>query len=201
MFLAEYVLIYDGLFDVTDSSVRLTQYLNNYNKFYNQLYGEFAVENETLLAFQTYLYDKFASGNLPLDNDDANKMLLRIYYQTEPEVYETLIDKLDNAFYERSGFFIKGVWGAVSLGSVPQTSVYEHKVLSFLLPATSSDAIEYQQIQIEGHHSTRLLLNGIIAMIAIFYLLIVYVWNIKDAYKTSIDNYNSEVRRSEKTIL
>jgi len=115
-------------------------------------------------------------------------MLAHIYFTVNPDKYDTLYDAIDNFYYERGGFFVKGIWGLITMGDVPQTSVYSHRALSFFLPSTSSDALDYQEIVIEGHHSTRLLLNGIIAAIAIFFLSIVWIWNIRDAYNTSILN-------------
>lgn len=198
IFTAKYNEIYTDQYDTVYQRNYLIHYVNNFDKFYNQLYGEFAVTNEAIFAFQSYLYEKFSSGQLDMDNDDANKMLIRIYYSFRPEQYQALVDGLDNHFYERGGFFTKGVWGLTTLGEVPLTSVSDHKVLGFLLPETSTDSLEYTQIQIEGHHSTRLLLSGLIAMIAIFYLLILYVWNIRDAYNTSILNSETEEIQNEK---
>ena len=59
------------------------------------------------------------------------------------------------------GFFIKGVWGLVTLGTIPRTRgvvVYDHSIM--------------------------LLLGGIIAVIALLIFLAIWVWNIRDAYKT-----------------
>lgn len=54
------------------------------------------------------------------------------------------------------GFFTKGIWGLYTLG----------KVAGF-----------------GGDNSTMLLINGIIALIALLVFLAVYIWNITDAYK------------------
>jgi arabinogalactan oligomer/maltooligosaccharide transport system permease protein len=59
------------------------------------------------------------------------------------------------------GFFIKGVWGLVTLGTIPRTSaasVYDHSIM--------------------------LMLGGIIAVLAILIFLAIWIWNIRDAYKT-----------------
>ena len=199
---------YDTAFDLyeteTRSKIYLLHYVNNYEKFYFQLYGEFAVQNESVLAFQNYLYDTFFQGSLEIDNDDANKMLLRIYFLTKPVEYDLLVngdsdtEGLDNHYYERGGFFTKGLWGVITLGEVPLTSVSNHETLGFLLPSTGSRALEYQQIQLEGHHSTRLLLNGLISLIAVLYLLVLYIWNIRDAYNTSVKNYLAKQENQER---
>ena len=59
------------------------------------------------------------------------------------------------------GFFIKGVWGLVTLGTIPRTrgaEVYDHSVM--------------------------LMLGGIIAVFVLLLLGVIWVWNIRDAYKT-----------------
>jgi arabinogalactan oligomer/maltooligosaccharide transport system permease protein len=178
------------------------QYKKNYTRYrlkaYTELYGEFAEKNETILAFITYLQDKFASGNLPMDSDDANKMLAHLYFAVNEDDYNDLYSRIDNMFYERAGFFVKGVWGVVTMGEVPLTSFVEHKALSFFLPSTATDALNYQEIVIEGHHSTRLLLNGIIALIALFFFSIVWIWNIRDAFNTSLKRSKAQIKQTEK---
>jgi arabinogalactan oligomer / maltooligosaccharide transport system permease protein len=72
---------------------------------------------------------------------------------------------LSEGFYlrENGGFFIKGFWGLVTLGTQPRT-----------MGITGLT---------EGDHSIVLLINGIIALIFISVLIGIYYWNIKDAYK------------------
>jgi len=61
------------------------------------------------------------------------------------------------------GFFIKGIWGLVTLGTIPRTrgaEVYDHSVM--------------------------LMLGGIIACFILILLGIIWIWNIRDAYKTRL---------------
>ncbi|MDR2743417.1 MAG: sugar ABC transporter permease [Treponema sp.] len=61
------------------------------------------------------------------------------------------------------GFFIKGIWGLVTLGSIPRAhaaAVYDHSVM--------------------------LMLGGIIAVLALLLFGCIWIWNIRDAYKTRI---------------
>lgn len=64
------------------------------------------------------------------------------------------------------GYFTKGIWGFITLGTVP--GVY-------------------------GDHSTMLLINGIISALTLLLFLAVYIWNIIDAYHTGkeIDHTHS----------
>ncbi|MDR2476606.1 MAG: hypothetical protein LBD18_02325, partial [Treponema sp.] len=59
------------------------------------------------------------------------------------------------------GFFIKGIWGLFTLGSIPRVhaaAVYDHSIM--------------------------LMLGGIIAVLALFLFGAIWIWNIRDAYKT-----------------
>jgi arabinogalactan oligomer/maltooligosaccharide transport system permease protein len=59
------------------------------------------------------------------------------------------------------GFFIKGLWGLVTLGSIPRSSgaeIYDHSIM--------------------------LMLGGIIACLALLLFAAVWIWNIADAYRT-----------------
>jgi len=61
------------------------------------------------------------------------------------------------------GFFIKGVWGLVTLGTIPRTQ----------------DAVVFD-------HSIMLMLGGIIAVVVLLIFAAIWVWNIRDAYKTHL---------------
>jgi arabinogalactan oligomer/maltooligosaccharide transport system permease protein len=61
-----------------------------------------------------------------------------------------------------AGFFIKGFWGLITLGEIPRenskTLVYDHSIM--------------------------LMLAGIIALMAALIFLFIWIWNIRDAYRT-----------------
>ncbi|MDR0554930.1 MAG: sugar ABC transporter permease [Treponema sp.] len=61
-----------------------------------------------------------------------------------------------------AGFFIRGLWGLITLGTIPRESsrqaVYDHSIM--------------------------LMLGGIIALVALLIFAALWVWNILDAYKT-----------------
>jgi arabinogalactan oligomer/maltooligosaccharide transport system permease protein len=59
------------------------------------------------------------------------------------------------------GFFIKGIWGLCTLGTIPRVHaapVYDHSIM--------------------------LMLGGIIAVLALLLFAAIWIWNIRDAYKT-----------------
>lgn len=56
------------------------------------------------------------------------------------------------------GYFSKGIWGLVTLGEIPGAR--------------------------GGDHSIVLLISGIISTMVMFVFILIYIWNIRDAYKT-----------------
>ena len=61
------------------------------------------------------------------------------------------------------GFFIRGLWGLVTLGTIPRVhgaTVYDHSIM--------------------------LMLGGIIAIFVILIFALIWIWNIRDAYKTRL---------------
>lgn len=65
---------------------------------------------------------------------------------------------------ENGGFFLKGIWGLITLGTKPR---------KLTLSGVS-----------EGDHSVILMIRGIIVLLIIAIIIVVYLWNIKDAYAT-----------------
>ncbi|GIO44894.1 carbohydrate ABC transporter permease [Paenibacillus apis] len=67
------------------------------------------------------------------------------------------------SFRGHGGFFLKGVWGLITLGTQPRK-----------MGVTGLS---------EGDHSIVLMVNGIIAVMFLAILLFFYIWNIRDAVK------------------
>ena len=193
----EYVEAYNREYDFITSQQTKIYYLTYYNSHYNRLFGDLILQYDSVASFADML-----QARLPqltnMDNDDYNKMLARIYFGYNPELYDSIVDSVNNVYYERTGFFVKGAWGLITMGSIPQTTLYQHRVISFLLPSSGTQLIEGWTIEIEGHHSTQLLLRGIIAMLVVVYVMFIYVWNIKDAYRTSEEIKKTKVVPNEK---
>lgn len=66
-------------------------------------------------------------------------------------------------FRENGGFFLKGIWGLITLGTQPRK-----------MGITGLTA---------GDHSIVLMVNGIIAIMFLAVILFFYIWNIRDAVK------------------
>ncbi len=180
----KYNEIYELKFESINDTQTKVYYTTYYNSHFNKLFGDLILQFDSVSSFKDMMQARL--GQLTnMDNDDYNKMLARIYFEYNPELYDTIVDGVNNVFYERTGFFVKGAWGLATMGSIPQTTLYQHKGIAFLLPNSGTQTIEARSIEIEGHHSTQLLLRGIISMLVVIYILFIFVWNIKDAYRTS----------------
>ncbi|MDR2740176.1 MAG: sugar ABC transporter permease [Treponema sp.] len=63
--------------------------------------------------------------------------------------------------FRNAGFFTKGIWGLVTLGEIPRES---------------SKTLVYD-------HSIMLMLAGIISVVVLFLFILLWIWNIADAYR------------------
>ena len=67
--------------------------------------------------------------------------------------------------FRNAGLFTRGIWGLITLGEIERTS---STVLVF-------------------DHSVMLMLEGLIALSVLLGFSIIYIWNVRDAYKTRIE--------------
>ena len=193
----KYIEIYDIQFESINATQTKVYYTSYYNSHFNKLFGALILQFDSVSSFKDMMQARL--GQLTnMDNDDYNKMLARIYFEYNPELYSTIVDGVNNVYYERTGFFVKGAWGLATMGSISQTTLYQHKGIAFLLPNSGTQTIEARSIEIEGHHSTQLLLRGIISMLVVVYILFVFIWNIKDAYRTSKTIKETKVSPNER---
>lgn len=86
-----------------------------------------------------------------------------------PEYLAGMIDNFSIRVY--GGFFTKGLWGLVTLGEYPGAG---------------------------NDHSTVLMLNGIITCLVILFILVIYIANVIDAYKSAKRYSDTGVRESSK---
>ena len=68
---------------------------------------------------------------------------------------------------ENGGFFVKGIWGLITLGTTPRKMT--------LVGIT------------DGDHSVILMIKGIIVALVALIFIAIYIWNIRDAYKSRKD--------------
>lgn len=86
------------------------------------------------------------------------------------------------SFRESTGFFGKGIWGLITLGT--QTSMLTENGLT------------------PGDHSVMLLIQGIIAAIILVVFAVIFIVNVRDAYKSSqLINETGEVMSSKEWLI
>ncbi|MFK5883659.1 MAG: hypothetical protein QM489_04885, partial [Candidatus Izemoplasma sp.] len=189
---AKYLEIYDEFYDQTNTTIMNIHYTNKFSNNFDEIYGEEMLQFDLLNAFNGYLNASLSSG-YNMSNDDYNKMLSHIYYAYNDDEFQTKVDQMDSFYYERAGFFVKGFWGVITMGTTPGRTIYQHSEVGYLLPdSTATETFEAIDIQLKGHHSTRLLLEGIISTLLILYFALIYYLNIRDAYKTSLIIYDTK---------
>lgn len=159
---------------------------------YNRLYNNKMLEDKFLSGLQDYFSQKSTqpgSNFISITGDDWNETLLRIYYEAFPEDFADVYNTYDNFYYERGGFFLKGLWSIVTLGEAPQRTIEASSKVSFLMP---DGKIAFNYV-ISGHNSTQLLLRGLISTLTLLFFVFLYVWNIKDAYRTSVERQSGKI--------
>jgi arabinogalactan oligomer/maltooligosaccharide transport system permease protein len=197
----QYDVVYEEEFEAINRKTRAIYYLGYYNNSFNDLYGSELLTYDSIGSFRDMLQARLISQGLQMDNDDYNKMLAHIYFEYDEALYETTTERVNNFYYERAGFFVKGIWGLVTMGSIPQTTLFQHQTIGFLLPSSGTETIEATTIELAGHHSTQLLLRGIISFLVLAYVIIIYVWNVRDAYKTALYEHSHKKVPSEKAYF
>ncbi|WP_441361880.1 carbohydrate ABC transporter permease [Acholeplasma laidlawii] len=141
----------------------------------------------------------------PTESQDYVKLMVRVYMELHPDFKAQYMKDFDNFFYDRAGMFVKGYWEILTLGQTEQVRLNGHLALEHAmigLPGESSNSnlrsvnINFEgQVNVRGHISTLLLLDGLIMVILSLFFFIFGIWSALDAYKVS------EQLREEKEIL
>lgn len=161
-------------------------YSTRYARALRDFYADLLVEDDDILAFKVNLQGGLNSNRDNYNSNDYNKMLATLFFNYDPDRFEYFYDRFDNTFYNQRGFFVRGLWGVFTLGEVSQRSLTDHTVFGFLLPSSPTATYDARTIELTGHHSTQLLLQGIISTLLLLYFLIFWFWSVKDAYKVSL---------------
>lgn len=170
------------------------RYFNNYySRALNNYYRDLLLDIDDMHAFERSLQLGLSTGRDRYSNDDYNLFLVKLYFSYEPDRFEYFNDQFDSVYYNNRGFFIRGLWGLITLGESPQRTVHAHTSFGFFLPSSPTENYEARSVEIAGHHSTQLMLRGIISTLLLLYFIVIWLWNIRDAYKTAL-----EIRKTRK---
>jgi len=93
-----------------------------------------------------------------------------IFVELFTGTFNVITGSVDRTF-RNCGFFIKGIWGLVTLGTIPRTD---------------SSVLIYD-------HSVMLMISGLVALVILLAFILVWIWNIRDAYKSRV-----EIEKGEK---
>lgn len=157
-------------------------------------------------SFREALYNDYSAEYLSYTNADFNRLMLKIYFNVYPDIKETFETEYENFFYDRAGLFIRSYWSVATLGVANKVNYTNHMSLAEAVAGLDLTEDEYslfsipgfilsENIPLQGHVSTLILLEGLIGVILTFFFAIFMIWSISDAFKTS------EKRRHQESIL
>lgn len=130
---------------------------------------------------------------------DFTKFLLRVYFEINADAKNDFEKRFDNFFNDQAGFFVKGIWSVITLGQTDREEYNEQTLVYTAIPILKSNQkFLLSNLPIQGHTSTYLLITGIISTLVLMFFAIVWIWGIKDAYKTSIDYETTGVKINSK---
>ena len=215
------VVRYDNILDPSDSisvdsvgsepgkiNLRKTEKILDaiyYNPDNNFVYGYFNPDGREgkyrPTVFSKYLSNYLVNSNslyAMYDQDDFAKFKLRIYLEMHPEAKENFEKTYDNFYYDRAGFFLKGIWSIITLGQAEKAEYYQIGNLSEAINVADSPGVVASTIYVRGHLSSDLLIKGLISTFLLFFFMIFYIWGIKDAYTTSVEFEKTKQREKDK---
>ncbi|MBU0997512.1 MAG: sugar ABC transporter permease [Firmicutes bacterium] len=148
--------------------------------------------------FTYYLRNYITSRSLPNANTDYdsgyyNRFLLEVYFSVNPDLRDEFESTYYNFFFDKAGFFLKGLWSVVTLGTTEKVT-YEYKSLHDPLKsvAFTDDGVTYGAVAgildespLLGHVSSYLLIQGLISTLLMAYFIFIWIWSVTDASKTS----------------
>ena len=157
-------------------------------------------------TFREALFNDYSLGIYSYSNADFNRLILKIYFNIYPELKETFENEYNNFFYDKAGLFIRSYWSVLTLGVANKVNYTNHMSLAESIAGLNKTREEYsmftipgfilsENIPLQGHVSTLILLEGLIGVILTLFFFIFMFWSITDAYKVS------EKKRLKKKIL
>lgn len=164
------------------------------------------LETPLTRIFRESLYNDYSLKVFPYTNADFNRIMLKLYLNINPNLKDVFESQYNNFFYDQAGFFIRSYWSVVTLGVADKINYTNHMSLATAIAGRGLTREEFsmftvpgftlsENIPLQGHVSTMILLEGLIGLIGSFFFFIFVLWSIFDAFKTS------EKKRKEEKIL
>jgi arabinogalactan oligomer / maltooligosaccharide transport system permease protein len=164
------------------------------------------LETPMTRTFRESLYNDYSLKVFPYTNADFNRIMLKLYLNLNPNLKDVFESHYNNFFYDQAGFFIRSYWSVVTLGVADKINYTNHMSLATAIAGQGLTREEFsmftvpgftlsENIPLQGHVSTMILLEGLIGLIGSFFFFIFVLWSMLDAYKTS------EKKRKEEKVL
>ena len=204
-------LLTDEIVAITGTKVTVTGPIYRLNGAIYEYYEPGLIYNSVRLQYQesaffedfrqAMLYTYSAAWNR-YNNSDFTRLMIKVYYELNPEIKDQFRADYNNFFYDRAGLFLRGYWAVGTLGVAKKVSITGHMALYDSMVGTNSSAYSMTStlsildpVPIQGHISTMLLLEGLIGVILSLVFFIFMLWSVRDAYKVS------EAKRKRELVL
>lgn len=158
-------------------------------------------ESTIMYTFRRMMDQTFRTPGNKYKSTDVEKLMLRIHFEMNPEIKEEYVNYFNNFFSDRAGIFVKGYWSVVTLGTAKKQNYTSYMALKDNIVGDKNSAYNItehvrlvESIPIEGHISTILLIEGLIAVLLSLFFFIFMIWSIIDAFRIS------ERKREEEEI-
>ncbi|HBD74154.1 MAG TPA: hypothetical protein DC003_01145, partial [Acholeplasmataceae bacterium] len=154
--------------------------------------------------FRQALYYDYSADHLDYSNADFNRIMVRLYLNLNLELKEAFETQYNNFFYDKAGFFIRSYWSVGTLGIAQKVNFTNHMSLAEAVAGQGLSEREFslfttpgfqlsENIPMQGHVSTMILLEGLIGVISSLFFFIFMIWGIVDAYRVSEQKRKAEI--------
>lgn len=155
---------------------------------------------------RNYITIRYSGSTSSYNGGNYNRFLIEVYFDIHPELRVSFENTYYNFFYDKAGFFTKGIWSILTLGTTDKVT-YEYKSLHDALKsvAFTQDGITYPAVSgildespLMGHVSSYLLIQGLISTLLLAYFILSWYLAITDAVKTSRNYEKTKVHISDR---
>src|SRR5690625_3229907 len=157
-------------------------------------------ESTIMYTFRRMMDQSFRTPGNNYRSQDIEKLLLKIHFELNPEIKDDFVKYYNNFFYDKAGIFLKGYWSVATLGVAKKQDYSSYMALTNnIVGRRDADYNLREHVSlvestpIQGHISTMLLIEGLIAVLLSFFFFIFMIWSVIDAFKVS-----EQIREKEK---
>lgn len=171
------------------------------NLIYNSVRMQYQSTQFTDTFRQSMVYTYSQAWN-QYSNDDFTRLMIKVYYELNPEIRDAFITDYNNFYYDQAGMFVRGYWSVITLGVAKKVDIKGHMSLQDALIGTRDDTYNligtvnpFDSVPIQGHVTLLILIEGLIAIILSLFFMIFGIWSASDTYKVS-----EQMRKKERVL-